>query len=97
MPSRKVKVSYVKAGSSPGQRKRGEIHPAHLPPMKQPKGLSPLARYLEENRDSGLTTQELIEQFQEYDCTHAEKLHIVTGHKLITTCNDCGLVEVTSK
>lgn len=53
-----------------------------------------MARYIVENEDSGLTVQELIEQFQEYDCVHQEKSKVITGHKEIHTCVECGMVEV---
>lgn len=100
MLPRKTKVSYVKAGRTPSKRthKRKqtleEFHESFIPPTKVPHGLSPLARYLSENEDSGLTVEELIEQFQEYDCEHREKTKIVTGHKEILTCSECGVIEV---
>lgn len=100
MPQRRVKIQYTKAGRTPSKRPRKqketleEFHESYIPPLKSPHGLSPMARYLMENEDSGLTTQELIEQFQEYDCSHLEKSKVITGHKEITTCVECGLVEV---
>jgi hypothetical protein len=97
LPRGTVKITYTRAKVTPSRRARQEIHPDHLPTTKEPKGLSPLARYVIENEGAGLTAEELIQQFQEYDCEHREKSKIVTGHKEIFTCEECGLVEVKVK
>lgn len=92
MPARKVKVRYQRAAKSPSQRKKPP-RDYSIPELKQPKGLSPLAAYLEENADSGLTRAELIEQFQEYDCQHEMMIRtIITPTKTIDTCEICGLL-----
>lgn len=100
MPRNSLNVRYEKAKRTPSKRQQQrritleEFHESWIPPLKEPQGLSPLARYIYENQDSGLEVQELIEQFQEYDCSHSEKNKIITGHKEIFTCVECGLVEV---
>ena len=58
---------------------------------------SPMTAYIEENRASGLSIHELVEQFQEYDCEHrwyfsglypspTEPIHLLT-------CEICALTE----
>ena len=95
-----MQVRYTKARTTPSKRVKErkqtleEFHASFIPPLKTPKGLSRLAQYVIENEDSGLSTEELIEQFQEYDCYHSEKDRVITGHKEIFTCRECGLIEV---
>lgn len=96
MPARKVKVTYVPAEKTPSQRKKPP-RDYSIPEAKIPKGLSPLAAYLEENADSDLTRAELIEQFQEYDCEHKMIRTMDSRTKTIDTCEICGLVVVKEK
>jgi hypothetical protein len=93
---RRVITTYTRARVTPSKR----ITPiaSDIPPLKQPKGLSPLAAYIEENLDTGITVPELIEQFQEYDCEHRQVTKLaVTAEKITTRCDDCGLVETNFK
>jgi hypothetical protein len=57
-------------------------------------GLSPLARYVEENMAEGLDPLELIQQFQEYDCEHEgmEELVVGTDH-YIDRCTVCHILK----
>jgi hypothetical protein len=58
-----------------------------------PDGLSPLAKYVEENMDSGLPVSELIWQFQEYDCEHVEVSVLAAGqHAAYDCCQNCGRI-----
>lgn len=97
MPQRKVKVTYFPAEKSPSQRAKKPPRDYEIPELKTPQGLSPLAAYLEENADSGLSRAELIEQFQEYDCTHRMMRTMDAQTKTIDTCEICGLVVVKEK
>ena len=59
--------------------------------------LSPLARYVEENMADDLTPQELIRQFQEYDCGH-DFTELAVGQEMIFDyCAHCGLVKKRAK
>jgi hypothetical protein len=69
----KVKTTFRKAARTPSKRLPGFVHPSHFPVAKTPQGLSPLAAYIEDNLDTGISVRELIEQFQEYDCGLIQK------------------------
>jgi hypothetical protein len=71
----KVITRYQKAGKTPSKR-RAQKKSSSAAPM--PRGLSPMAQYVEDNQDSGISVLELIHQFQEYDCEH-EKVEIVAS------------------
>jgi hypothetical protein len=86
-----VKVSYQKAGRTPSAR------PKAMPlNMGIPKGSSPLTRYIEENRATGIPVTELIQQFQEYDCEHpAQEQQVMAAgvnYKFVR-CSVCHRVE----
>lgn len=88
MARNRVTSSYTKATP------RRLSAPVASVPLATPKGLSPLAKYLHENEDSGLTAQELIEQFQEYDCRHPEWDVLASSLTyLIRKCRSCGKQE----
>jgi hypothetical protein len=89
----KVEISFRKAGRSPSERKTA------LPqPTKEPGGLSPLAQYIEDNAGSKLTRAELVEQFQEYDCDHKNRLRTVSASTFdLYTCPNCGLIDRVEK
>lgn len=92
-----VKTSYRKAKTTPSGRSP-RTHPSFFPVLKTPHGLSPLARYVEENSESGISVWELIEQFQEFDCNHERELE--TGRsprKSSYSCPDCGRVRTEEK
>jgi hypothetical protein len=62
--------------------------------MPQLKGLSPLAAYIEDNKDSGCTIEELILQFQEFDCEHEEEYAVaISLYTVIFCCDRCGRLE----
>lgn len=89
MPRSPVKTTYTKASVTPSKRER--IHPAFVPQAKEPKGLSPLAAYLFGNEDTGISTSELIVQFQEYDCEHSNEQEVArSSTKISYACQDCG-------
>lgn len=88
MPRKKVKVTFQKA------RPMGNRHARPVTvEMRAPKGLSPLAQYIEENRESGLSLQELLEQFQEFDCEHKDEAVITAPEYVIVHCTICGRAE----
>lgn len=96
MPRNSVKTTYRKAAVSPSER--DPVHPAYLPELRAPTGLSPLATYLTENEDSGLSVLELIEQFQEYDCDHVdESVTARSSTKITFVCPACGRVRYAKK
>jgi uncharacterized SAM-dependent methyltransferase len=89
-----VQVSYQQASVTPSKRKRV----GYEIPTKNPKGLSPLAQYVEDNRDTGISVQELIAQYQEYDCEHKEmEIYSTTSEKVSSRCLECGLVQTKFK
>lgn len=63
--------------------------------MFQIRPRSPLAQYLFENADSGLPIRELVEQFQEYDCSHewGDEPIGVTEQQELFQCSECGLTK----
>jgi hypothetical protein len=86
----KVTTSYTKAARTPSKRIRAkEI-------QRVPQGASPLATYIEENRDTGIPVSELIRQFQEYDCEHPQSQQEVmaagSSYKFVR-CAVCQRVE----
>ena len=84
LPRNRVTTSYRKVEKRPVSR------PVATQPLAVPKGLTPLAKYLTDNEDSGLTVQELIEQFQEYDCTHPKWEVLASSITyLIRRCEAC--------
>lgn len=90
MARKRVRTTYTQARSTPSTRAKPVTSSSQI---KEPKGLSPLTAYIEENRDTGITVQELIEQFQEYDCEHTRIVKLaVTTEKVTTRCDDCGLI-----
>jgi hypothetical protein len=106
MPRKKAQVIYTKAGRTPSERPRPKdasevfnpisqatVDRAWLTPSRKPKGLSPLAQYLAENEDSEVSIEELILQFQEYDCVHREQVIATTSLTVTISCFECGRVE----
>jgi hypothetical protein len=94
MPRNRVKVSYRKVSATPSSR---EPKPVKIV-MREPHPSSPLAKYIEDNKDSELSVQELIEQFQEYDCDHAKEFPVLTSaFKTVYRCEDCGRVRKVEK
>lgn len=85
MPRNRVRTSYRKA--EPRSLRSQPI------PLGQPRGLSPLAQYLQDEESSGLPVKELIEQFQEYDCDHHWEVLASSLTYLIRRCPDCGKQE----
>jgi hypothetical protein len=84
--SNKVKVSYGKASATPSSRAPKPVVVA----MREPTPSTPMAQYIEDNKDSELTVQELIEQFQEYDCDHAAEFPVMTSaFKTVYLCESC--------
>ena len=94
MPRSRVKTSYGKARRTPSKRGMGQAF------TRTPQGNSPLARYIEENRETGIPVPELIQQFQEYDCDHPENLQQIvaqgSGYRFIR-CERCHRVEKKSR
>lgn len=86
---RRVKTSYRKAGSSPSARQnRSQELSAGI---SEGSRLSPLARYIAENEDSGIPVQELVEQFRELDCEHRDTRVIAISHlRQVLVCDGCG-------
>lgn len=98
MPRHRVTTTYTKAKRTPSARRRETIHPSFIPELKQPKGLSPLAQYVEDNRDTGIPVSELIEQFQDYDCEHEiEEEAGRSTTRISYSCLDCGRVRFQDK
>src|SRR4029077_6458960 len=58
-----------------------------------PSGLSPLARYVEENMADDLDPIELIRQFQEYDCEHSWIELSVAPDYIVDSCEICRLLK----
>lgn len=89
MPKRNpVSTTYQKATRR--NRSRSEEWAAQV---RLPQGLSPLAQYVESEMDSGIPVEELIWQFQEYDCEHVwEKLGRSPDHEF-DYCQGCGRIE----
>jgi hypothetical protein len=93
MPRKRVTTSYTQARTTPSKRlaPRQSVQTE----MKSPTGLTPMAKYIEENLDTGIPVTELIEQFQEYDCEHKHVTNLaVTAEKITTRCDDCGKMEM---
>jgi hypothetical protein len=90
----KVTISYRKAAKTPSARDRPVLRPPPPTAYRASQGLSPIAVYLEDNCDSGLSKAELIEQFQEYDCKHLirETLADSLDYKIVV-CKDCNKME----
>lgn len=98
-PRSRVKTTYTKA--KPGRKLRGAT--AASKPVLDPltpealRTASPLTRYIEENRESGLPIHELVEQFQEYDCDHRfRRTAVIASHddpQHWVTCSHCSLTE----
>lgn len=86
----KVNISFQKARRTPSKRNESQTF------TRTPHGDSPLARYVEENRATGIPVTELIWQFQEYDCEHpADQQHVVaagTWYKFLR-CEKCHRIE----
>lgn len=88
MGRNRVTSSYTKATPRSASAPVTAVH------LRVPLGLSPLATYLSENEDSGLSAQELIEQFQEYDCRHPQWEVLASSLTyLIRKCKACGKQE----
>lgn len=88
MPRRKppVKVSYTKARTTPSERVKREETESAKPQKKK----HTLYSYIAENEESGLPVQELIHQFQEYDCDHKEEEVISATSKVqMLRCKSC--------
>jgi hypothetical protein len=87
---RRTRTSYQRAGSSPGSRQSGS---QSLTGRDFQSHLSPLARYIAENEDSGIPIPELVEQFQELDCEHPADRQRVSANSptaKFITCDMCG-------
>lgn len=83
----KVKVTYQRAERKSIARRLAEE-------IILPDGLSPLARYVEDNIDSGVPVPELIWQFQEYDCEHNSHGVLAKGKSYIYwCCENCGRID----
>jgi len=89
MGRNKVTVSYAKVKSRPRKK-----HRRWVDEIPMPSGLSPLARYVEENMAEGVSPQELIRQFQEYDCEHNMIELAVGPTSNLDHCTHCGLVVI---
>lgn len=88
MGRNQVTVSYAKVKDRPRKKHRGWVDE-----IPMPSGLSPLARYVEENMGEGVTPQELVRQFQEYDCDH-HMIELAVGPSMILDyCKHCSLIE----
>jgi hypothetical protein len=88
----KVAVSYQKVRKKTSIR--ANIVKAQAVEMKRARGLTPLAQYIEDNRESGLSVVELTEQFQEFDCDHLKAWALGKSPDFtIQHCPDCGLIE----
>jgi len=88
--SRSVKTTYRKAGSSPSTRQRPvQSVPGGISTSSSP--LAPLARYISENEGTGISIQELTEQFRELDCEH-ERQHVIWENSKVKVwaCLCCG-------
>lgn len=89
MPKKKeqVTIRFGKATATPSSRQRPFTAKV---PMRTPQPRSPLHQYIADNADSGLTDQELIAQFQEYDCSHPTWEEVTTTATYIETrCTVC--------
>jgi hypothetical protein len=88
MGRNQVTVSYERV-----EKKRPRKKHRWVDEIPMPSGLSPLARYVEENMAEGVTPQELVQQFQEYDCVH-HLIELAVGPSIILDyCTHCGLIE----
>jgi hypothetical protein len=88
MPRNRVETSYRKVEQGQGEQRRRQATAS----MNSPKELPALAQYLRDHENEGLTTQELIEQFQEYDCKHPEWDVLASSLTyLIHRCKYCGV------
>ena len=92
MPRNAVRTSYQRVQRQrprKGRRKAQEVTPFQIRPR------SPLAQYLHQEADSGLTIHELVEQFQEYDCSYdwGEEPIGVTEQENVFQCVECGLTK----
>lgn len=86
MARSKVKVSYTRAALSPSERAPKPVKVT----MREPEPQSPLHKYIAENEGCGLTVKELMEQFQEYDCSHEEWVVVSnTAAYIHLRCNGC--------
>jgi hypothetical protein len=89
-----VTTSYRQAGKSPGLRRPRAKHKLYVTIVfPELHALSPCARYIEDNLDSGLPVSELLEQFQEYDCEHLFEQIAYCAHFTVLSCPLCGRVE----
>jgi len=88
MGRRNVKVSYRKVKQRPRKKHRRWTD---APPYES--RLSPLAKYVEENLEDGITVQELIQQFQEYDCEHVWTELVVGTEWVMDSCEICRLIK----
>jgi hypothetical protein len=92
MARNKVTTRYQKA-----ERPRKKHRKHWADDILHPSGLSPLARYVEENMGDGIEPLELIQQFQEYECEHEfTELAVASSHAL-DICPNCGLIERRSR
>jgi hypothetical protein len=91
LPRNPVTTSYRKAVPRPRSRSKT------IPGLGEPKGLSPLARYLRDNEDAGISAPELIQQFQDYDCEHHWVVLASSVSYVIRQCPDCGKHEKNFK
>ena len=93
---RRVETSYRKVERAKAKRPgRRAVEPPQTFSDRPPR--SPLTQYIEDNRESGLSIHELVEQFQEYDCEHrwyfSGLLPSPTDPIHFLTCEICALTE----
>lgn len=95
---RRVKTTYQQAGSTPSSRQRRSHKRTDSISGAVDHQSTPLARYIAENEDSGISVSELMEQFQELDCEHkGQSVLASTAEKKIVKCEDCGKVTTIIK
>ena len=93
MGRKQVTVRYEKVKDRPRKKHRR----SWVDEIPMPSGLSPLARYVEENMGTGVSPQELVRQFQEYDCDHHMVELAVGPNMILDYCASCSLIERRKK
>lgn len=81
----KVTTTYQRAQKTPSKRRKPKQSAVLMP-----RGLSPMAQYIEDNLGAGISVQELIAQFQEFDCEHTKTEIVASRAETITErCMEC--------
>lgn len=88
MGKHQVTVRYERVEKRPRKK-----HRRWIDEIPMPSGLSPLARYVEGNMGEGVTPQELVQQFQEYECTHSFFELAVSPNTIFDYCTNCGQIK----